>query len=153
MNQNQNSKSFVPTYVLDKEFTDESTGVTVYVKRSSHHTPEYRIGLGFLVGEAGKEKPVREVQVRPRDILVNGKAKIAGIAEIVARLFGEAEEYVGGMIQYGQDMRQDEEMARDQKRFKPAPPGLKKIGKIFDKKAQNMVGTTSDADKTETQVG
>lgn len=134
MPRNNSKSTFTPTWVVDKEFTDESTGTTVYVKRSSHRIPEYRIGTGFLIGEKGQEKPVREVQIRPRDVVVNGKAKLPSIAGRIANLFTEAEEYVEGMIQYGQDMRHDEEMERDQKKFKPAPPGLKKIGKIFDGK-------------------
>lgn len=133
---NNSKPAFKPTYVLDKEFTDEITGVTVYVKRSSHHIPEYRIGTGFLIGEKGQEQPVREIQVRPKEVVQNGKAKLTSIADIVARLFSEAEEYVEGMIQYGADMRHDEEMERNTAKFKPAPPGLKKIGKIFDGKKE-----------------
>ena len=148
MNQNSprnNSKStFTPTWTIDKEFTDETSGSTVYVKRSSHRIPEYEIGLGFLIGEKGQEKAVKAVRVRAKEIVNNGVAKLPSIAGRIANLWAEAEEYVAGMIQYGVDMRLEEDLERDNKKFKAAPPGLKKIGKMYDKKPQHVVAAADD---------
>ena len=124
------TRPFKPiTVTLDKEFIHEASGATVWVKKSSHPVPQYEMGLGFLVNEEPRRghRPVSTARL--------GKVTMPRLADEIRKLWAEAEDYINGMNQYAEDLRQDAEIERSKPNFKAPPPGLKKIGKMkFDKK-------------------
>ena len=123
-NQNQNQKpAFRPDWTTDRTFSDKETGVTVQVRRSNHRNPSFELVLEFAV----RDRMVRGFRpVATRDL---GVVKTARIADVVARLWDEAEEYVQGMKQYQEDMRLEEEIERAKPKQGQQRIGLKELSK------------------------
>jgi len=59
-----------------------------------------------------------------------GKVTAERLADVIAALWRDAEDYVVGMRQYQEDLRIEQDIERGKPNHKAAPPGLKKLGKM-----------------------
>ena len=126
---NQPNNKPAPVTVLDKEFIDKDTGVTVYVKRTkTDKGMEYDIGVGFLIND----EPHRTF--RPMHLGVGKVSLQKGVGEIISNLWEQAEQYLLRTYQAQEDRRIEKEIERGKPNHKAPPPGLKKLGKMDAKK-------------------
>lgn len=142
---NDQKPPFRPDWVTDRTFQDAATGTTIVVRRSSHRSPSFELVLEFAV----RDRQVRGF--RPVATTKLGVVTTARIADVVARLWDEAEDYVAGMKQYQEDMRIEEEVERARPKQGQQKPGLKELSKrdAAARQAREAAAPAPETPKTE----
>lgn len=120
---------FKAEWKIDKTFKDGP--VIILVSKSNHRSPRYGIEVCFQ-GQGGHGNAHSSVRsYRPNPDRSNGKVSFYATADIVARLYAEAEGYVADMYQVAEDEWIEKQISRANQndRGKEARPGLKTLAK------------------------